>query len=117
MKKLLSHHSMIGMLAILVAIVGCGAPVVDIPFHIFATYRANVSCFQVALDTEGVVPAGHDVTSGGTAHVKLTSLFAPAKPDLTIDIDSKGSAAVLVNDKSERSFDWFRNSQKELGQV
>ena len=117
MKKLHSHHSMIGLLAILVAILACGAPGVDIPFHISAAYRAKISGFQVEIDTEGIVPAGHDVASDGTAHVKLTSLVDPTKPDLTIGIDSSGSAVVLIDGKTEQSFDWFRNSREELGNI
>ena len=117
MKKLLSHRFLVGLLAILAAMLACGAPVVDIPFHIFATYRANISGFQVDVDTEGVVPAGHDVASDGTAHVKVTSLFAPAKLNLTIDIDSNGSATIWIDGRPAHSFDWFRDSHEELGHL
>jgi hypothetical protein len=117
MEKLFSNKSMIGMSAALIAIIACGAPFVDIPFHIVATYRANTSGYQIDIDAQGVVPAGHDITTSGTAHVKITSFSSNPKPDLTIDIDSKGLATVLVDGMAERSFNWFQNPQEELRQL
>jgi hypothetical protein len=117
MEMLFSNKSMIGMSAILIGIVACGAPLADIPFHIVATYRANTSGFHIDIDAQGVVPAGHDITTTGTAHVKITSLSSNPKPDLTIDINSNGLATVLVDGMSENSFNWFQNPQEEMRQL
>jgi hypothetical protein len=113
-KKLFSNQSAIGVSAILIAIFVCGAPLVDIPFHIVATYRANLSGYQIDIDSEGTIPAGHDITTTGTAHAIITSLSPNKKPDLTIDIDAEGSATSLVDGQAGISFNWFQTPQEEM---
>jgi hypothetical protein len=57
---------------------------------------------------------GHDITTTGTAHAMITSLSPDTKPDLTIDIDAKGSATPRMDGQAGRSFNSFQTPQEEV---
>lgn len=108
------NRAMISMLAVLLAALACGAPFSDIPFHVVATYRAKVSGYQIDLETQGIVPAGADVSDKGTAQVQITPISPGLNTPLKIEIAPTGAATGAIGDGAKKDLNWFSHPQDEL---
>jgi len=108
------NRATISLLAVLLAALACGAPFSDIPFHVLATYRAKTSGYQIDLETQGIVPAGADVSDNGTAQVQITPTSSGLSTPLKIEIGPTGAATVALGDGATKVINWFSHPQDEL---
>src|SRR3990172_1048026 len=107
-------RSMIGLVALFLAALACGAPINDRTFHIVAKYRANISGYQIGIETQGVIRAGYDISDNGTADVQITPLPSRTGTPLELEIDASGSATVSIYSMPQTVLNWHEHPQEEL---
>ena len=105
------------LLALIVAVLACGAPITDLSFHIAAAYRANTSGYQVDIETQGVVRAGHDISDNGAGRVQITPISSTTIWPVTIDLETTSKATISISGEIQEDEQFYSDTQEKLLRV